>query len=370
MPLREFYIKIQNSRNPSDTVKIKGGEPMKIMSSTLAFSSSRTYDEKKSIEKRLETWTDTNPPATAKKSMTIPATPGNFIQPETSLNIDDETLSPKLAAIKRLLEELTGRKIKVSNFENMRSQAPAPIQEKLTRETWAGETPQNFGWGMRYTESNTYHESETSKFKAQGTIMTGDGKNLEFTLELEMQREFYSEESFQILAGDALKDPLVINFDGNSADLTDTRFNFDINMDGTKVAGKDESIPWLKQGSGFLVLDKNKDGIVNDGSELFGPGTGNGFIELTQLDSDGNNWIDENDPGFEDLLIWSGTSFETSTLVYLKTKGVGAIALSTAETPFTLKDTSNSTLGKIQRTGIYLNENGSVGTVQHLDIAV
>jgi hypothetical protein len=340
---------------------------MKIMASTLAFSSSRTYSEKKSVEKHLETWTDTRtapPPA-----LTKPTTAATFKTSETFLQTDDETLPPKFAAIKRILEQLTGRKIRVSKPEQKSPTDPAMPRETLTSgalaEARPGDPPENLGWGMRYTESNTYHESETSKFMARGSIKTEDGRNIDFTLGLEMQREFYNQESFQILAGDALKDPLVINFDGSHADLTDTRFNFDINMDG-----KDESMGWLKQGSGFLVLDKNKDGIANDGSELFGPGTGNGFMELARLDMDGNSWIDENDPGFEDLLIWSGASFESSNLVSLKEKGVGAISLTTAETPFTLKDASNATLGKIQRTGIYLNENGSVGTVQHLDIAV
>jgi hypothetical protein len=45
--------------------------------------------------------------------------------------------------------------------------------------------------------------------------------------------------------------------------------------------------------SGLLVIDKNLDGKVNDGSELFGPSTGDGFEKLARYDEDRNGWIDE-----------------------------------------------------------------------------
>jgi hypothetical protein len=48
---------------------------------------------------------------------------------------------------------------------------------------------------------------------------------------------------------------------------------------------------------------KIKDGRVNDGRELFGPRTGDGFAELAAYDDDGNNWIDENDGIHDNLSI-------------------------------------------------------------------
>jgi hypothetical protein len=48
---------------------------------------------------------------------------------------------------------------------------------------------------------------------------------------------------------------------------------------------------------------KIKDGRVNDGRELFGPITGDGFAELAAYDDDGNNWIDENDGIYDNLSI-------------------------------------------------------------------
>jgi len=39
-------------------------------------------------------------------------------------------------------------------------------------------------------------------------------------------------------------------------------------------------------------------------------------------------------------------------------------------TDFSLKNSNNNTNGQIKKTGIYLNENGSAGTMQHVDIAI
>ena len=39
----------------------------------------------------------------------------------------------------------------------------------------------------------------------------------------------------------------------------------------------------MEDGSRFLALDKNNDGIINNGSELFGTESGNGFIDLKKI---------------------------------------------------------------------------------------
>ncbi len=56
-------------------------------------------------------------------------------------------------------------------------------------------------------------------------------------------------------------------------------------------------------------------------------------------------------------------------LYSLAEKGVGAICLQNAATDFTQKGTGGQTLGAIRNTGVFLYENGNVGTVQHVDIA-
>src|SRR5690606_39376019 len=77
------------------------------------------------------------------------------------------------------------------------------------------------------------YEAEHTAFSATGEILTVDGKRLRFELNMQMSREFYQSTSVSLRAGDAVrKDPLVINFGGNAAELTDQKFDFDIDADG------------------------------------------------------------------------------------------------------------------------------------------
>ena len=95
------------------------------------------------------------------------------------------------------------------------------------------------------------------------------------------------------------------------------------------------------QGAGLLDLDKNADGKSNDGKELFGPTSGNGFAELAALDSDGNGWIDENDPAFQQLKVWTKDASGEDHLSSLAQAKVGALFLGNASTPFSMNDTQN-----------------------------
>src|SRR5690606_41257436 len=122
------------------------------------------------------------------------------------------------------------------------------------------------------------YEAEHTAFSATGEILTADGKRLRFELNLQMSREFYQSTSVSLRAGDAVrKDPLVINFGGNAAELTDQKFDFDIDADGEV-----DRVSFVGSASGFLALDRNSNGVIDDGTELFGARTGNGFAELAR----------------------------------------------------------------------------------------
>lgn len=213
----------------------------------------------------------------------------------------------------------------------------------------------------------THREQETTSFRSEGTVTTSDGRSISFTYDLQMSRtfeEYYREEAQLNIAN--MCDPLVLNFQGDVSTLTDTKFLFDLDADG-----KDEEISTLGSGSGFLALDRNGDGIINNGSELFGTKSGNGFADLAAFDEDGNGWIDENDSIFDKLRIWTTDEEGTGELSALKSKNVGAIYLGNVNTDFTLRSaTSGGINGAIRRTGIFLYEDGSgVGAVNHLDLA-
>uniref|UniRef100_UPI00405656C3 hypothetical protein n=1 Tax=Agathobacter sp. TaxID=2021311 RepID=UPI00405656C3 len=219
--------------------------------------------------------------------------------------------------------------------------------------------------GGTYESFYYYEEHETTCFDTMGTAVTADGRKLSFRISLEMSRSFTEMASTQIDFGEPrLCDPLVINLNMNAASVSDQKFFFDIDADGQK-----DEISMLNPGSGYLSLDKNNDGAINDGSELFGTKSGNGFQDLREYDSDGNGWIDEADEIFRKLKIWTMDEDGNSTLVDLKKAGVGAIYLGYENTDFSLMDAKNNVNAMIRKTGIFLYENGYSGTVQQLDLA-
>jgi len=277
-----------------------------------------------------------------------------------------EGMDDRVSMMKLLVENMTGRKINIHNYASIGREIARIRGNAREQSTDTSTNTQTQGWGIAYDIQESYTEIESTSFSAQGIIRTGDGRQIGFTVNLEMSREYHQESSLSFRAGDAVqKDPLVINFSGSAAELTDAKFDFDLDIDGTQ-----DNISFLKPGSGFLVLDENQDGIVNDGSELFGPRTGDGFSELAEYDEDHNNWIDENDSIYSRLSVWTKNEVGEDQLSSLQEKSVGAIYLSNVSTLFDLKDGDNQLMGQVAATGVYADEDGSVKTVQHLNLTV
>jgi len=285
---------------------------------------------------------------------------------EITLNPEDD---PALQLIIQLLERLTGRKFKVVRLGDLTARDPASekrLQDLQDRHDGSSTAPQRAGWGIEYDRHERRHTSETMTFTASGVIHTADGHSITINLALTMARQSVEESHVQLRGGDAkLKDPLVINFTGNAAQLTNARYRFDIDADG-----KEENVAFVTPASGFLALDRNHDGKINDGSELFGARSGDGFAELALLDQDHNGWIDENDPAYAELRSWSKRADGQDTLSTLAEKGIGAIYLGAAASEFTLNGPDNHLQGKIRATGITLNEDGTAGTIQQIDLAI
>lgn len=212
-----------------------------------------------------------------------------------------------------------------------------------------------------------YHEeTENTGFATQGTVKCADGREINFNLNVTMSRSFqeYYEENVRMMEV-SMCDPLVINLDGNIAELSDQTFLFDLDGDGQK-----DEINRLGAGSGFLALDKNGDGVINDGNELFGTKSGNGFADLAAYDTDHNGFIDEGDEIWDKLKIWVMDENGEGQLYSLAEKGVGAICLQNAATDFAITDENNQAKGRIRNTGFFLYENGEAGSVQHVDMTL
>lgn len=220
-------------------------------------------------------------------------------------------------------------------------------------------------WRRTEYKSYTYEEKENLTFETTGQVVTADGKIIEFNMQLEMSREFQeSSESITMDTVAIMTDPLVISLNSNPVSVSDQKWMFDIDGDGSE-----DSISMLSKGSGYLAFDKNQDGIINDGKELFGAATGNGFQELAEYDEDGNGWIDENDSIYGKLSVWLKDDAGNDRMVSLKDANVGAIYLASMATNFSLKsEEDNSHNADIRRTGMYLSESGVARTIQQLDM--
>lgn len=224
-------------------------------------------------------------------------------------------------------------------------------------------------WEISLKQTDIHFEEEHLSLSSSGQVTTEDGRKIDFSLDMSLNRSFVSRTQEETLVQRwqervNLTDPLVISLDGKAPALSDASFEFDLDSDG-----ETQMIHFVSPGSGFLAFDKNNDQMINNGSELFGPGTGNGFGELAEFDEDQNNWIDENDAVFSQLSVWTRDENGKDKLISLKDAGVGAISLDYARTVFNMTSSDNSLQGQLKSSGVFLFEDGNVGSVSQVDLA-
>ncbi|MDE7316482.1 MAG: hypothetical protein K2N12_01965 [Helicobacter sp.] len=162
-----------------------------------------------------------------------------------------------------------------------------------------------------------------------------------------------------------LIDPLIIDLGGDGVELSDDTFSFDLDADG-----ESDQISRPKGNSGFLALDKNGDGIINDGTELFGTQNGDGFKDLARYDSNGDGKIDKDDPIYDKLRIWKpGANGDQGELIGLGEVGIGAIYLDAKNNEQLMQSTNGETLGVQRKSAAYQRTDGSEGQIYHVDLA-
>jgi Ca2+-binding RTX toxin-like protein len=164
-----------------------------------------------------------------------------------------------------------------------------------------------------------------------------------------------------------LVDPLILDLDGDGIETLSSngKILFDNNSDGIATG-----IGWVGRDDGFLVLDRNGNGQIDSGRELFGNDTQlasgeyatDGFAALNELDSNSDGIINSNDVAFTSLQVWrdidSNGSSRSDELFSLTDLGITSISLAKTNDAYALGN-GNSVSG----TSSFIWADGRTGTV-------
>jgi len=118
-------------------------------------------------------------------------------------------------------------------------------------------------------------------------------------------------------------DPLILDLDGNGIDITSLEDGQQFDIDGN---GSLDQTAWVRGADALLALDRNGDGKINDGRELFGDQNGakDGFDELAKFDDNLDGLIDKQDTVFSSLVLLRADGDQQS----LSEAGIKSISLS------------------------------------------
>lgn len=155
-------------------------------------------------------------------------------------------------------------------------------------------------------------------------------------------------------ANTAYTPPLIFDLNANgmtSTSLNDSHTYFDYAADGLK-----EHTAWIEKGDALLVRDINNDGVINDGSELFGDRTklsdgslaADGYAALAQYDTNNDGVIDKNDTDFSQLKLWKDANQNGKTdageLVDLSVAGITSLSLNRTDGAIYTQTTENGNI--------------------------
>jgi hypothetical protein len=116
--------------------------------------------------------------------------------------------------------------------------------------------------------------------------------------------------------------PIVLDLDGNGIRTLAAGSGVAFDIDAT---GKQTQTGWVGQGDGLLVRDINHDGVINNGTELFGGATqlangpnagqraGDGFRAMADLDSNHDGKLSSGDAAFGELKLWVDANHDGKT---------------------------------------------------------
>jgi hypothetical protein len=277
---------------------------MQILSSDLSLSGSSTRLFRQERSERLEMWTGERPQrqqVERPRQLLLSADNGLTKMLEQAAKAKQaetakEQLDPELEKLLIILEKVFGAKgarkfaLKMQALQVDQQQAVAAVQQQSAQ-------PQRVGWGVEYELYERTVETQTASLSAEAELTLDDGSTLAFRLDWSQSSIRIEERSVRVAMGDAqLKDPLVLDLDGDGIRFSGELARIDLDRDGTKEA---------------VARPAGADRIVALDGRLLGADSGQAFRDLAALDGDGNGWIDGGDEAYGRLQLWDGLRFSS-----------------------------------------------------------
>ena len=278
------------------------------------------------------------------------------VSPESPLE-SEPVLTPKLALLKAIIERWRGDSIELNDYANLRKEMSITNQIRVGVESsGAASASPNATEILSVRETLVEQESLSVHFDIRF-----DSENQSTYASLDLSFERARVEIAEVTMTRAeFEDPLVINLSGNAELFDESSRSFDLDSDGQQ-----EHILGLSSGVYYLGLDKNENGTIDDGSELFGAKTGNGFGELAAYDDDNNGLIDANDSIFEKLVLWREGEW-----IPLENTQVQGMSLNAVATPFTFTNDDGDPVARMRSSGVFFTADSKLGAIHQIDIAV
>ena len=169
------------------------------------------------------------------------------------------------------------------------------------------------------------------------------------------------------------RDPIILDLDGDGLETVGLAGNVYFDHDGDGVLTQ---TGWAGANDALLVWDRNGNGAIDTGAELFGDFTPmpngtlapNGFAALAALDSNGDGVIDASDPAFHELKLWRDTSQDGKTdsgeLSSLADAGIVSLNLAN-----TLKNQNLANGNQLTREGSFTRADGSTSAMGEFRLA-
>jgi hypothetical protein len=283
----------------------------------------------------------------------------------------------KLQLMVLVLERFLGRALDISDFsltanKNQQSNSTANGSSVLNKDIFTppgGELinidGQSFQQGDVVSVEQWNSREQQLDYQVQGTFKVNERELfLDYKYSLASEQVSYSKIEMSV---EALKDPIIVQFGAQGLGEISGQKDFDINQDSSL-----NILPVFSGDVGYLVYDKNHNNKADDGGELFGPETGQGFTELALLDSNKNGFIDAEDQHFEKLYLWQPgkDNNQAEQWLSLKEAEIQAISVSATSTPYDFYDQQGEIQAQLRQSSFAISDNGTGRGVHQVDVRI